>query len=104
DKLVEVVELARDLQEFRRALKAVQGLDLNRDYEQAAVGMGDLANIGGKLAKKATGNGVPGLDAYFTLVQNAGEVWKMGARLRKRKEKELGDIARSEPTSGSGSD
>src|SRR5437764_304105 len=49
-------------------------------------------------------NGVPGLDAYFTLVQNAGEVWKMGARVRKREEKELDDIGRSDPTSGSGSD
>jgi hypothetical protein len=82
----------------------VQGLDLNRDYEHSAEAMGDLANIGGKLAKKATGNGVPGLDAYFTLMQNAGEVWKMGARLRKRKEKELDGIARTDPTSGSGSD
>jgi hypothetical protein len=102
DKLVEVVELGRDLQEFKRAVEAVQGLDLNRDYKQAAVAMGDLANIGGKLAKKATGNGVPGLDAYFTLVQNAGAVWEMGARLRERKEKELDDIAKSDPTSGSG--
>jgi len=100
-KLVEVVELGRDLQEFQRALKAVQGLDLNRDYEQSAVAMGDLANIGGKLAKKATGDGVPGLDAYFTLVQNAGEVWKMGARVRKREEKELDDASQSDPPSGS---
>jgi len=104
DKLVEVVELGRDLQEFQRALKEVQGLDLNRDYEEAAVAMGDLANVGGKLAKKATGNGVPGLDAYFTLVQNAGEVWKMGARIRKREEKELDDASNPDPTSGSGRD
>src|SRR5207342_2930154 len=88
DKLVEIVELVDDIEEFDRALKTARRLDLNKDYEAAAVAMGDLANIGGKLAKKAAGNGVPGLDAYFTLLQNAGAVWEMGARLRKRREAE----------------
>lgn len=96
EKLVEIAELARDIQEFQRALEAARSLDLNsdRDYEAAAVAMGDLANIGGKLAKKATGNGVPGLDAYFTLLQNAGAVWEMGARLRKRFEAEADAASR----------
>ena len=96
DKLVEIVALVRDIQEFQRALQTARGLDLNRDYEAAAVAMGDLANIGGKLAKKATGNGVPGLDAYFTLLQNAGAVWEMGARVRKRREAEWDAPSRDE--------
>jgi hypothetical protein len=96
DKLVEIVELVDDIEEFDRALRTARALDLNKDYEAAAVAMGDLANIGGKLAKRAAGNGVPGLDAYFTLLQNAGAVWEMGARLRKRKEAELDAASRED--------
>ena len=98
DKLVEIAELARDIQEFQRALQTARGLDLNseKDYEAAAKAMGDLANIGGKLAKKAAGNGVPGLDAYFTLLQNAGQVWEMGARVRKRRDAEWDAASRED--------
>jgi len=97
DKLVELVELVRDIQEFRRALQTARSLDLNRDYEAAAQAMGDLANIGGKLAKKAAPK-VPGLDAYITLFQNAGAIWEMGARIRKRKEAEADVASREDGT------
>ncbi|MFN0184949.1 MAG: hypothetical protein ACKVQR_14135 [Aquabacterium sp.] len=87
-KLAEVAELYRDMEELQRAVNVARSLDLNKDFEQAADAMDDVARITGTLAKKAGASKVPGLEAYVTIWQNAGEIWKMGARIRKRREEE----------------
>jgi hypothetical protein len=89
DKMLKYQELARDLRKFHRALVKLNSIDLNADYEEGADAMGDLAEVAGKLGGKALPEEVGAAGAYFQIIEHSGEIWKAGARVRKKKEAQI---------------
>jgi hypothetical protein len=85
-KVLKAQSVAREVRQFYDAVKRLQTIDLNRDYEAGAEAMSDLAEAAGKLGGRLVPEEAGAVGAYLELVQNSGAIFKMGARLRKQRE------------------